>query len=264
MRRHNIGLAGAELYNCCEGNESIESVEDKRHKIWGLLAAAGSGKRFGGSDPKQYISLLGEPVLFHSLRHLCDFPDIHGVAIGISKNDRRWAKLQFRHHRFLGSFTGGSERFLTVANGLEYLLAQGAANTDWVLVHDCARPCLTREDAKKVREALGENNIGIVLGVPVTDTLKRVNEQNEIVDTPPRELYWRAMTPQCFTIGELKYCLEQVTAQGLQTITDEASAVERFGKRPRMIRGREDNIKITWPEDLHRAEHILSQQEGGR
>jgi 2-C-methyl-D-erythritol 4-phosphate cytidylyltransferase (EC 2.7.7.60) len=119
--------------------------------------------------------------------------------------------------------------------GLEALLRQGAAVSDWVLVHDAARPCLRREDLLLLLDSLADSPQGALLAVPLADTLKRA-ENAHSVGTVDREGLWRALTPQAFPLGALLAALEAACEQNLQ-ITDEASAMEWRGWRPRLIHG---------------------------
>ena len=110
-------------------------------------------------------------------------------------------------------------------------------------------------------EELANHGVGGILGIPVNDTVKRVNSQHEITETVSRQGLWRAATPQMFRLQILKDALHRAKQQQL-TVTDEASAIEMSGLRPKLIEGRHDNIKLTWPEDLAIAKAILQQRSG--
>ena len=133
-----------------------------------------------------------------------------------------------------------------------------AAPDDWVLVHDAARLCLTACDVLKLIETLQHDPVGGILAVPVSDTLKTV-EQGLVIGTPDRSSTWRALTPQMFRYGLLKTALEEAAERG-NLVTDEASAIELKGYQPRIVEGRSDNIKITRPEDLPLAAFYLENQ----
>jgi 2-C-methyl-D-erythritol 4-phosphate cytidylyltransferase len=142
-----------------------------------------------------------------------------------------------------------------VANGLE-ALAGVAHETDWVLVHDAARPCLRRADLGLLLDSLDADPVGGLLALPVGDTLKRDDGTGRAVDTVPRDALWRALTPQMFRFGLLRRALALCLERG-RPVTDEASAIESLGLRPRLLRGHADNIKVTHPEDAALAEAIL-------
>jgi 2-C-methyl-D-erythritol 4-phosphate cytidylyltransferase len=116
---------------------------------------------------------------------------------------------------------------------------------DWVLVHDAARPCLARADVERLIEAVGEDENGGILAVPLADTLKRADEAQRIAATEPRERLWLAQTPQMFRHGTLLRALGSVSAA-----TDDASAVEALGLKPKLVPGSLRNLKVTYPADL--------------
>ena len=152
---------------------------------------------------------------------------------------------------------GGTERADSVLSALNRM-APTAAESDWVLVHDAARPCLTVSDIHLLIDKLKNDPVGGILALPVHDTLKGV-EEGRITATIDRRRIWRALTPQMFRYGALKRALEQA-ARKRDTVTDEASALELQGKKPAIVEGRPDNIKITRPEDLSLAQFFLEQQ----
>ena len=151
----------------------------------------------------------------------------------------------------------GKERADSVFSALSSLENQ-ASSDDWVLVHDAARLCITTEDVKRLITELKDDEVGGILALPVSDTLKSV-QGGFITGTPDRSQIWRALTPQMFRFGLLKEALESARRQGL-TVTDEASALELAGYKPRIVEGRPDNIKITRPEDLPLATFYLERQ----
>jgi 2-C-methyl-D-erythritol 4-phosphate cytidylyltransferase len=144
---------------------------------------------------------------------------------------------------------GGKERADSVLNGLIKLSECGASDTDWVLVHDAARPNIALEDIDRLLIELAEDEVGGLLAIPVKDTLKRVDRYGRVEVTVDRSVIWQAYTPQMFRLGHLRQALSEALAAGAM-VTDEASAMEWAGYRPRVVEGRSDNIKITRPEDL--------------
>jgi 2-C-methyl-D-erythritol 4-phosphate cytidylyltransferase len=162
--------------------------------------------------------------------------------------------------KFLGKYSGGETRAHTVLNGLK-ALSKHAKSEDWVLVHDAVRPCLRHEDVDKLISAVGNGPEGGLLAFPVSDTVKRVDNEGRVIETVRREGLWRAATPQMFRIGALASALETALKQNSK-ITDEASAIEGAGGHPCVVACHADNIKITLPEDLALAELYLKQQQG--
>ncbi len=228
-------------------------------KYWAIIPAAGVGRRMGGSVPKQYCKIGGFPMVHYSLLSMCENSAISGVAIGVAENDSEWQKMTFEHDRFMGSFSGGNERSDTVANGLEYLISQPqTGNKDWVFVHDAARPCVTQDEINAMIEAAENSADGVVLGVKVEDTLKKVNPMNEVIESPNRDQYWRAFTPQLFPVAALQRSLLKAREEDF-VVTDECMAMEYSGYKPRMLQGNPGNIKITWPSDIELATRTLTE-----
>lgn len=231
-----------------------------QYKYWAVIPAAGVGKRMQADRPKQYLELHGKTVLEHTLSRFLEHPHIQGVVVIVSDGDPYWQELALTHPRLMIT-TGGAERCHSVLNGLQ-LLREQAAESDWVLVHDAARPCLRIEDIDRLINTLQDHPVGGLLGLPVADTMKRTAADDTIIETVPRENLWRALTPQMFRLEELYQALK-TALDGKQLVTDEASAMELAGKSPKMIEGHGDNIKITRPQDLALAALYLVQQHKG-
>lgn len=212
--------------------------------------------------PKQYLPLLGRPVILHTLERLCGYPRMRGVVVGIAPDDAQWRTLFVGHlQKLLGTFEGGASRAQTVLNGLVALAARGARDDDWVMVHDAVRPCIRHADLDKLVAVANVSPDGALLAIPVTDTTKRADVEGRVEETVSRSGLWRALTPQMFRIKTLRLALEAMLAKK-EDITDDSLAVERLGARPRLVEGSPDNIKITRPTDLMLAEIFLKQQEG--
>jgi 2-C-methyl-D-erythritol 4-phosphate cytidylyltransferase len=226
-----------------------------REKRWAVVPAAGRGERFGAATPKQYAQLHGRAVLSWSLSALLDDPRIEAVVVSLAADDRAFAKLPEASDPRVRTCVGGPSREESVCCGLE-ALAEDAREEDWVLVHDAARPCLSRADLESLVAATKGDRVGGLLAVPLSDTLKRADHHGRIAATVPREGLWRAQTPQMFRYGLLKRALALCVERG-RPVTDEASAVEALGLRPILVQGRANNIKITAFEDLSVAEGIL-------
>jgi 2-C-methyl-D-erythritol 4-phosphate cytidylyltransferase len=229
-----------------------------RVRRWAVVVAAGRGQRFGGGVPKQYVRLLGRSVLSWSLGALLSEPSIEGIVVALARGDRRWPRIAESREPRVSTCAGGDRREVSVANALDALSSR-ARDSDWVLVHDAARPCLRREDLVSLVEATRNDPVGGILAVPVADTLKADDGHGRSSHTAPRELLWRALTPQMFRYGLLKRALA-LCIDRERPVTDEASAIEALGLRPLLVRGRSDNIKLTTAEDRGIAEAILRQR----
>jgi 2-C-methyl-D-erythritol 4-phosphate cytidylyltransferase len=224
-----------------------------------VIPAAGSGRRFAASTPKQYARLGSSTVIEHALAPFEADPDCASISVAISADDPHWFATAERHPD-ITSVPGGDQRAHSVRNALRALASHVRAD-DWVFVHDAARPCFTAEDLAKLKYALGDHAVGGLLAVPLADTLKRGGgDPVQVQDTLDREGLWRAATPQVFRFGVLLPALDAaLEAQKLPT--DEAQAVEWAGQKPRLVAGRADNIKITTPDDLLLASAILAARE---
>ena len=227
-------------------------------RCWAVVPAAGAGRRMGSEVPKQYLHLKGRPVIDYSLRTLLGHPSIEAVLVALSEDDTFWRQTQHANDPRVIRVTGGAERCYSVLNALKVLRPM-AADADWVLVHDAARPCLAPEDLDHLIQCLKHHPVGGLLGVPVQDTLKRVAPQGEVLQTIPREDLWHAYTPQMFRLGLLIKALEHALGQGA-LVTDDASAMELSGHRVVMVEGHAGNLKITRPADLQLAAFYLNRQ----
>lgn len=206
--------------------------------------------------PKQYLSLADKTVLEHTLDTLLSCRQLAGVVLVLSAGDGYWESIQERYlDQSLETTIGGTERCHSVLNGLQQLAGR-AAEDDWVLVHDAARPCVRLSDIEKLISALSSKTDGGLLGVPVADTMKRADSEQRITATVDREGLWHAYTPQMFRVGQLRAALQHAIDNDL-LVTDEASAMEHAGYQPRMVQGQRDNIKITVPADIELAAWYL-------
>ena len=227
---------------------------------WALVPAAGSGRRFGGEVPKQYLHAAGKSLIEHALEAVLSHPGIDGVVVALAADDAHWPGLTSLHGKPVLTCIGGGERADSVLAALRGLPA-GVADDELLLVHDAARPHLHADDIGRLIEAARDCIDGAILAAPVRDTLKRSdagnqNENPRIAMTEPRDGLWRALTPQAFHRDLLLRALKAAQADGV-VATDEAMAVERLGLHPALVEGREDNLKVTTPADLALAEFLL-------
>jgi len=189
-------------------------------------------------------------MLWHAIRALC-VPPVAKVFVALAPDDDRFGAEDWSEfpERLVPLYCGGASRRESVYNAL--VASRDAWDAeDWMLVHDAARPCLPARDLEALLEQ--DDEVGSVLAVPVSETVKRV-AGGRIVSTEERSQLWLAQTPQKFRAGLLLQALQ--LARG--PVSDEASAVESLGLKPRLVRGSRENIKVTWPEDLAMAESIL-------
>lgn len=224
-------------------------------KLWAVVPAAGSGKRFSATALKQYQKILDKTVLEHTISALFNFP-LQACMVAISAQDNTFDTLNFPPNVY--SCLGGNERMDSVYAALLALEAK-ANDDDYVLVHDAARPCLNDEQVSTIINFCRSGKDAAILAVPVRDTLKKSTDNQTIEATLSRDLVWQAQTPQIVKYKILRDALfNAMTTKAL--VTDEASALERLGIEVTLLNGRMDNLKITYPEDLELASLILSQR----
>lgn len=244
-------------------------------KVWVVIPAAGVGKRMKTDTPKQYLTINKKTVLEHTLNCFINHPEVSGIVIALHTEDPYWNSLNISKNmpsdKAIYTVEGGHERSDSVLQALDYLLlVEKAPESSWVMVHDAARPLLSRVDLDKLLEIRHSEELGGILASPVRDTMKRAqvdsshakksqadNKAIRIERTEPRENLWHALTPQLFKLGELNHALKTCFEKGL-TITDEASAIEAMGKHPMLVEGSSNNIKITQPADFELAELMLT------
>jgi 2-C-methyl-D-erythritol 4-phosphate cytidylyltransferase len=228
---------------------------------WAVVPAAGTGTRMRAAKPKQYLKLRGRSLLEFSVNTLMDAPWIEGVVIVLAPGDDEFAKLALGRHWKIHTAAGGAKRADSVLAGLAKVAELAKTPAPYVLVHDAARPCLTRAELVRLRdEATGEN--GGLLALAMADTVKRA-EGTHAASTVNRRELWRAQTPQLFRLDLLRAALQDCAARGVE-VTDEAAAMEAAGRRPRLVTGSESNLKVTQPDDLALAEFWLTRLENGR
>lgn len=226
---------------------------------WAIIPAAGLGLRMGGMVPKQYLPLFGKTILEHTIEKFLNYSLIDKLVIVVNQNDQHWSRLSLSQQDQIITTEGGNQRAQSVLNGLRAL--EGLAEPDdWVMVHDAVRPCVRHQDLDRLIQKVEQHEVGGILGIPVIDTLKIVDNHGNIQRTLSREYAWRAQTPQMFRYQLLIDAMEKALADGIE-ITDESSAMEYIQLAPKMVYGSTFNIKITHPTDLAIAEKNLQEEQ---
>lgn len=219
-----------------------------------IVVAAGAGSRLGGNIPKSLRPLGGKPLLLYSLFTLEACPAVDGVVVVAPSNHVESVRQLLQAHnvtKVVAVVAGGDERHDSVRAGLDACPAE----TEWVAVHDAARPFATSELFSTVIAAARQHGAAIA-AIPTGDTLKRcVGER--IAETVSRDGIWRAQTPQVFRRTELTAALARAKTEGVH-VTDDAEAMERDGRPAVVVSADERNFKITTPEDWHRAEYLIA------
>ena len=232
-------------------------MSNQLQSVIAVVPAAGVGSRMKADRPKQYLQIHGKTILEHTVEKLLSHPQVSKIVVAVSDDDPYYPELPLNLNPQVIRVFGGTERADSVLSALDYIAQQQLS--DWVMVHDAARPCIQLSDIDKLISGAMTHDVGAILAAPVRDTMKR-GAQGQIEHTVDRVDLWHALTPQMFRSKPLRKVLSEALQQGV-SITDEASAFEWKGLSPALIAGRSDNFKITQPEDLALAEFYLSQNK---
>ena len=223
-------------------------------KITAIVLAAGSGSRMHSETKKQYMEINGKPVVWYSLNAF-EQSDVNEIILVVPEGEREYAQAEFvdkyGFKKVAMVITGGAHRYDSVYHGLEHTTG------DYVLIHDAARPMITNEIIERCIEGAKEYK-ACVAGMPVKDTIKEVNEDKIVVNTPSRDTLYITQTPQAFEYDLVHNSYIKLFGSGDQNVTDDAMVVEQYGKtKVNFVDGSYENIKITTPEDLVIAEALL-------
>ena len=230
----------------------------KKEKCTAIILAAGRGKRMNSAVQKQYMQLLEYPVLYYSIKTF-EESLVDEIILVTGMDEQEYCKKEFIEkygfHKVQKIVSGGKERYHSVYEGLK-----AAGDSDYVFIHDGARPFVTTDII--ARTLAGAKEYGAcVAGMPVKDTIKIINEQGFTVQTPARDKVWMMQTPQTFSypliLDAYMKLIEQEQLGHKIDVTDDAMVLERVGKiQSKMVNGAYENIKITTPSDLQFAEYL--------
>lgn len=220
-----------------------------------IIVAAGSGSRMKANINKQFIKLNDKEIIAYTIEKFYNNKNISDIVVVIKEDEAEFFKNEILDKYNFDNIKvayGGKERQNSVYNGIKAL----DKKCEYVLVHDGARPFVDESTINKSIEKVKEYK-AIVVGVPVKDTIKIVNANNDIVDTPNRSTLWAVQTPQTFNYNILKKAYEDAFESDFYG-TDDAMLVERIGYTVKMIEGSYNNIKVTTPEDINMGIQILN------
>jgi 2-C-methyl-D-erythritol 4-phosphate cytidylyltransferase len=224
--------------------------------LWALIPCAGTGSRSGAAHAKQYQNLAGKPMVMHCLDAFKRVAGLAGILVVVAPGNRFFDSVDFKDASVFIAGCGGNTRSESVFNGLNSLkTALQAMDDDWVLVHDAARCLITPAQISALIAACWQDEVGGLLALKIPDTLKSESE-GRVNQTIARSGKWLAQTPQMFRLGPLRAALEAAKAAGL-SITDESSAMEGMGLRPKLVEGSAENFKVTYPQDFALAQSLL-------
>ena len=225
-------------------------------KSTAIVLAAGQGKRMNSKVQKQFLLIKGKPVLYYSLSCFQNSREIEEIIVVTGKDSINFCKQEiieaYGFSKVKAVIAGGRERYDSVYAGL-----CACEDSDYVFIHDGARPFLTEDMIRRGKEAVLASG-ACVIGMPSKDTIKIADENGMVASTPSRSLVWNIQTPQIFSYTAIREAYERARQQNMADITDDAMVMERFGNmKIKLVEGSYENIKITTPEDIIVAEKIL-------
>ena len=235
--------------------------------VAGIVLAGGKGSRMQSDVPKQYMELLGKPLLYYALKAFED-SEVEQVVLVTAEGDEEYCRKElierFGFTKVTGIVAGGAERYASVWKGLQYLKETAeSAEPEYVLIHDGARPLVTAELINRLITET-EQYGACVAGMPVKDTIQMTDEGGMITLTPRRDSLWTAQTPQSFGFSTAYEAYEQLMGEPEINVTDDAMVIGLYHDVAiQMVRGSYTNIKVTTPEDLVLAEAFLKKRESG-
>ena len=225
-------------------------------KSTAIVLAAGQGKRMNSKVQKQFLLIKGKPVLYYSLSCFQNSREIEEIIVVTGKDSINFCKQEiieaYGFSKVKAVIAGGRERYDSVYAGL-----CACEDSDYVFIHDGARPFLTEDMIRRGKEAVLASG-ACVIGMPSKDTIKIADENGMVASTPSRSLVWNIQTPQIFSYTAIREAYERARQKNMADITDDAMVMERFGNmKIKLVEGSYENIKITTPEDILVAEKIL-------
>lgn len=237
-----------------------------RKKCTAIILAAGQGKRMGGKVQKQYLELLGHPILHYSLAAFQDSPLIDSMLLVTGAAEIPYVQQEIveKYHfsKVRAVVEGGAERYASVWKGLQALENEMTEEEKdgYVFIHDGVRPFVHEEILSRAFDAVKQYH-ACVVGMPSKDTVKLADEEGFVAVTPARSLVWSIQTPQVFDFRLAYQAYAQLERSGRSDVTDDAMIVEAFTEtKVRLVEGSYENIKITTPEDLKIAEAFLKRR----
>ena len=222
--------------------------------VTAIFPAAGSSKRMGGGMNKNFLELAGEPILIRTLKTFSQVDRINFLIVIVAAHEVETVEKLLRGTEGLKNFAvtiGGSERQYSIANGLKLL----PEDAEIILVHDAARPLISTRTIEAVIDA-AEKFGGAIAAVPVKDTIKFIDAEGFVKQTPPRKELVAVQTPQGFRREILLQAYDKAAEENFLG-TDDSSLAERLGAKIKIVTSDYRNIKVTTPEDIGIAENFL-------
>ncbi len=230
--------------------------------IAALIVAGGTGSRMGADVPKQYLDIGGKAVIRRTLEAFLEHPRVDVVQAVIGEGHGEMFANAVMGLKMPMPVTGGETRQLSVLNGLEALARREMGAPSVVMIHDAARPFVSAALIDRLLDELGQHE-GIIPALPVTDTIKRVDEDGIITGTLPRAELRAAQTPQTFYLAPILAAHRQARDEGRTDMTDDAAVAEAAGFEVAVCEGEADNRKITTMHDLEWARELAGKRGAG-
>lgn len=229
----------------------------ERETYTAVVLAAGKGSRMKSSVSKQFMEILEKPVVYYALKAFQESA-VDEIILVTGKDAIDYCKNEivdkYGFTKVTNIVVGGEERYESVYEALK------VAQKDYVLIHDGARAFVDEAIICRSMESVREYK-ACVIGMPIKDTIKRVDEDQYALETPDRAFIWQIQTPQCFVTDEIRDAYRLMMEEGNQSVTDDAMVMEQYGKRRiKLIEGSYENIKITTPEDMVVGEALLKKR----
>lgn len=226
-----------------------------------IVLAAGQGRRMGTKVHKQYLELAGKPVLYYSLKAFACSDVIDEIYLITGPGEEKYCRREIIEKYEIPKVTkilpGGAQRYHSVWNGVQEMEEEG-----YVFIHDGARPFVNHEIIERVFQEVIHHK-ACVVGMPVKDTIKVVDDNEFVKNTPDRKSLWMIQTPQVFENHLIKGAYSMLMRESYINVTDDAMVVEQMLKYPiKLVCGSYENIKITTPEDLDIAEVMIARSQG--
>lgn len=247
---YKVGRAGSH----CGGME----IRMKKDTYTAVILAAGNGSRMKSSIKKQFMDMLGKPLIYYAIKQFEESP-VEDIVLVTGEDSISYCKEEivekYQFTKVHKIVPGGKERYHSVYQALK------ETEGEYVLIHDGARAFIDQEIIQRAMESVKQYK-ACVVGMPVKDTIKIVDENQYAADTPKRSALWQIQTPQCFVTKEIRKAYEKMLAHHPGEITDDAMVMEQYGTRKiRLIEGNYNNIKMTTPEDKAIGEIILKKMK---
>lgn len=224
-------------------------------KTTAIILAAGRGKRMLSEVPKQYMQIKGRPILYYTLKAFQD-SCVDEIILITAEEEIKYCQEEiikrYKFDKITNIIAGGKERYNSVYNGLV-----ASDKSDYIFIHDGARPFITPEEIKTLYDEVLSCG-ACIAGMPMKDTIKIIDDQNKVVETPNRDRVWLIQTPQVFKYHLIKEAYDKLMKDRIKEVTDDAMVIERYGNHPvKVVKTSYRNIKITTPEDILIAETLV-------